>query len=70
MGAEAARNLAALDQENAEFERRVNAFKSEKDKILANAQLSEPERLASIEGLRNREFRENEQFLLHAYEQQ
>ncbi len=70
VGAEAARNLAALDQENADFERRVNAFKSEKDKILANAQLSEPERLASIEGLRNREFRENEQFLLHAYEQQ
>ena len=70
VGAEAARNLAALDQENAEFERRVNAFKAEKAKILANAQLSEPEQLASIEGLRNREFRENEQFLLHAYEQQ
>ena len=70
VGAEAARNLATLDQENAEFERRVNAFKAEKDKILANVQLSEPERLASIEGLRNREFRENEHFLLHAYEQQ
>lgn len=70
VGAEAARNLAALDQENAEFERRVNAFKAEKAKILANAQLSEPEQLASIEGLRNREFRENEHFLLHAYEQQ
>lgn len=69
VGAEAARNLAALDEENAEFERRVNAFKAEKDKILANAQLSEPERVASVEGLRNRDFRENEHFLLHAYEQ-
>lgn len=70
VGAESARNLAALDQENAEFERRVNAYKAEKDKILANTQLSEPERVASIEGLRNREFKSNEQFLLHAYEQQ
>ena len=69
VGAEAARNLAALDEENAEFERRVNAFKAEKDKILANAQLSEPERVASVDGLRNRDFRENEHFLLHAYEQ-
>lgn len=69
VGAEAARNLAALDEENAEWERRVNAYKTEKNKILANAQLSEPERVASIEGLRNREFKSNEQFLLQAYEQ-
>lgn len=70
VGAEAAHNLAVLDQENAEFERRVNAFKAEKNKILANSQLSESERLASVEVLRNRDFRENEHFLLHAYEQQ
>ena len=63
-------HLVEADRKTPEFERRVNAFKAEKAKILANAQLSEPEQLASIEGLRNREFRENEHFLLHAYEQQ
>lgn len=69
VGAEAARNLAALDQENAEWERRVNAYKAQKTTILGNTQLSEPERLASIDGLRNREFKSDEQSLLQAYGQ-
>lgn len=68
VGAEAARNLAALDAENAAWDQRVQAFKAEKNTILANAALSEPERLASLERLRERDFKPNELFLLHASE--
>lgn len=68
VGAEAARNLAVLDQENADWERRVNAYKAEKSGILNDATLSEPQRLASVENLRNRDFKPNEHFLLHASE--
>ncbi len=66
VGAEAARNLAALDAENAAWDQRVQAFKAEKNAILANAKLSEPERLASLDRLRERDFKPNELFLLQA----
>ncbi len=69
VGAEAARNLAALDEENAAWDRRVQAFKAEKNTILANMALSEPERLASLDRVRERDFKPNELFLLHASEQ-
>jgi lipase chaperone LimK len=69
VGSEAARNLAALDAENAAWDQRVQAFKTEKYAILANAALQEPERLASLDRLRERDFKPNELFLLHASEQ-
>jgi lipase chaperone LimK len=48
---------------------RVQAFKAEKNTILANIALSEPERLASLDRVRERDFKPNELFLLHASEQ-
>lgn len=69
VGADAARNLAALDEENAAWDRRVQAFKAEKTAIASNAALSEPERLASLDRVRERDFKPNELFLLHASEQ-
>lgn len=68
VGAEAARNLAALDAENAAWDRRVQAFKAEKEAIMATATLPEPERLASLDRLRERDFKPNELFLLQASE--
>lgn len=68
VGAEAARNLAMLDAENAAWDQRVQVFKAEKNTILANAALPEPERLASLDRLRERDFKPNELLLLQASE--
>lgn len=56
VGVEAADRLAALDERRAEWERRLAAYRRDRDAIAANASLDPAARDAAIETLRARDF--------------
>ena len=55
-GDEAAQRLAALDQERALWQARVEGFRSERQQILANESLSAEQQAEQIQELLNRDF--------------
>lgn len=68
VGAEAARAMAATDQEEAQWQRRVAAYKVERDRVLADARGSEAEREAQVQQLRERTFNAGDRKRLEAFE--
>lgn len=68
VGSEAAERLAALDKEEADWQRRIGVYLSERAKLLANTQLPEAERQAAVQRLRQERFSELEQKRLGAFE--
>lgn len=68
-GPAAAERLAALDREEADWRKRIDAYLAERSKLLANTQLAEVDRQAAVARLRQEKFSELEQRRLGAYEQ-
>jgi len=65
-GAEAADRLEQVDQEETEFQGRVDAFRAERAKIEANAALPPEERQRQIDELARARFSEPERLRLEA----
>ncbi len=69
VGREAAERLAKLDQERAEWQRRVDSWLRERQVILSNAGLSDPDKERQIDAARSRLFNEQEQIRVRSLEQ-
>ena len=69
VGREAAERLAKLDQERAEWQRRVDNWLREREAILSNAGLSEADKERQIDAVRDRLFSEQEQIRVRPLEQ-
>jgi len=68
VGPEAAERLAALDREEAAWQGRIQRYQADLAALKAKAGLSETERLAAIEQLRQAQFDAQERLRLTAYE--
>lgn len=68
VGAAAAERLAQEDREDAAWRRRIDAYLSEKAKIMAFAGMAEADRQAEVQRLRERQFNPQERLRLGAYE--
>lgn len=68
VGADAAKAMAATDQEEAQWQRRVAAYKLERDRILADAKWSPAERELEVQRVRERTFNESDRKRLEAFE--
>jgi lipase chaperone LimK len=68
VGAEAAKAMAATDQEDASWQRRLTAYKHDRDRILADVRWSEADRQAEVQRLRERTFNESDRKRLEAFE--
>lgn len=56
VGEEAAQRLEALDRSRAQWQTRVAAFRAERDALMADASLSEPQRQARLQAMVARDF--------------
>lgn len=68
VGREAAERLAKLDQEEAEWQRRVDSWLRERAAILSNTGLSEADKERQIDAARSRLFNEQEQIRVRSLE--
>ncbi|MFZ5531472.1 MAG: lipase secretion chaperone [Pseudomonadota bacterium] len=68
VGPEAAGRLEALDAENAEWERRLNGWLSQRDALLATSGLSDSDKQAQVAQLRSSLFNAQEQARVQALE--
>lgn len=68
VGREAAERLAKLDQEEAEWQRRVDGWLKERQMILANTGLSDADKERQIDAARSRLFNEQEQIRVRSLE--
>ncbi|HEX4869715.1 MAG TPA: lipase secretion chaperone [Moraxellaceae bacterium] len=68
VGAEAADRLESLDRENAQWDQRMNSWYAERAAVLANKSLSEQDRQAQLEALRNSRFSEAERARVQSLE--
>lgn len=68
VGREAAERLAKLDQEEAEWQRRVDSWLREREMILANTGLSDADKERQIDAARSRLFNEQEQIRVRSME--
>lgn len=68
VGAEAAKAMAATDQEEASWQHRLAAYKQDRDRVLADARWSESDRQAEVQRLRERTFSESDRKRLEAFE--
>lgn len=69
LGSEAAERLASLDRENDAWQARIDAFRAERARILADASLSAAEREARADALLAERFDERERLRVRALEQ-
>ncbi len=65
---EAAARMAAVDQENASWKNRIGDYLDQRNKVLGNTNLSDVDRQAALQQLRDARFSVNEQKRLGAYE--
>ncbi len=65
---EAATRMAAVDQENANWKNRIADYLDQRNKVLGDATLSDADRQAALQQLRDAQFSVNEQKRLGAYE--
>jgi len=68
VGHEAAERLAKLDQERAEWQRRVDSWLRERQVILSNAGISDADKERQIDAARGRLFNEQEQIRIRSLE--
>lgn len=68
VGAEATERLEALDQERAEWDKRINAYLQTRDTILKNPALSDAERQRQLNEIKNKDFTEQERVRVGAFE--
>ena len=68
VGAEAARQLAELDREEAVWKSRINAYLQEKTRLLGVVGMAEVDKEVEVEKLRQRSFKGGELLRLGAYE--
>ncbi|HNC85601.1 MAG TPA: lipase secretion chaperone, partial [Agitococcus sp.] len=65
---EATERLEALDQERAEWDKRINAYLQTRDTILKNPALSDAERQRQLNEIKNKDFTEQERVRVGAFE--
>lgn len=68
VGTEATDRLEALDRENAQWDQRMNGWFAERAAILANTSLSDQDRQAQVESLRNDRFNDTERIRVKSLE--
>lgn len=65
---EAASRLADLDKQTADWQRRITSYQADRNNVLANNTLSDADKQAAIQQLRDAQFNSTEQLRLGAYE--
>lgn len=68
VGVEATERLEALDKERAEWETRINSYLTTRDTLLKNPALSDAERQRQLNDIKNKDFNEQEQVRVEAFE--
>lgn len=68
VGVEATERLEALDKERAEWETRINSYLTTRDTLLKNPALSDAERQRQLNDMKNKDFNEQEQVRVEAFE--
>ncbi len=68
VGVEATERLEALDKERAEWDTRINSYLATRDTLLKNPALSDAERQRQLNDIKNKDFNEQEQVRVEAFE--